>query len=96
MIKYFKDSKGRFKEAYVYTNKNECLGCRTKGIAEYIDTLEKALDKACDSLAYAIDYAPCTTKHCPLSHADKHQCVGECLDAGCWKEYLLKEVQEDE
>ena len=80
MIKYFKDSKGKFKEAYVYTNKNECLSCRNKGVAEYIDTLEKALDKACEELSRLnndLDRRVITTPT-------------------YWKEWLLKEVYEDE
>lgn len=85
MIEYFKDSKGRFKEAYVYTNKNECLGCRTKGIAEYIDKLEKALDKACEVLE---DFS--NTYDC------YHPKQKEPFWKEQWKEYLLKEVQEDE
>lgn len=61
-------------------NKNECLGCRTKGIAECIDTLEKALDKACEELSRLnnnLDRRVITT-------------------STYWKEYLLKEAQEAE
>ena len=49
MIKYERKY-GKFNQALVYTHKGECLSCRTKGVAEYIEILERALDKACDEL----------------------------------------------
>ena len=95
MIKYFKDYKGRFKEAYVYTNKNECLGCRTKGVAEYIDTLEKALDKACEELE-SLDKSHAEECNKALINSCFSQMTFGYQTKEEWKELLLKEVKADE
>lgn len=54
---------GRFKDAYITTNKGECLVCRTKGIVEYIETLEKALEKTCSELVKMCKQTKCEDCH---------------------------------
>lgn len=82
---------GRFKEAYVYTHKGECLSCGTKGVVEYIDTLEKALDKACEEVMYWT-YSSFTV----LKDDENYGIYPNFDEVKQWKEYFLKEVQEDE
>ena len=65
------------------------------GEQEYIARLEKALDKACEKLALICkEINICKLEYCPLEHP-KFGC-SKCDNARYWKEWALKEVQEDD
>ena len=86
MIKY-EEKYGKFKQALVYTNKGECLSCRTKGVAEYIESLEKALDKACEELD------DMQMSFCGIDE-ELHGIYPNFKNAEEWKEWCLEEYVE--
>ena len=65
-----------------YECANECLF----NIRQYAEKLDKALDKACDSIS---DYS----ESCPFDMYDKDMnCQESCTNntEKCWREYLMK------
>ena len=65
----------------------------TQELMNRCNQLEKALDKACE---WIVNYIG----ECPMAQFDEclSNCEENCCDdfVGCWKEWLLKEVQEDD